>query len=162
MTKLKDLKEAIKNTPPERLANIEYQSHFLQMVGVTIVCGIFIWKGFWWIILAFIFSLGISLSQGISAYQKYNAIISITGGTQYDYKNDKSFTRKRDYIIRKYMGKYFWIVSVIISFILCYTLLPLNTWYFKIIFSFSFVVIHLLFYFFPIYWIAKFEQRCNE
>ncbi len=81
MKKLKELKEAIKNTSPDRLAKIEYQSHFMQIIGVALVCGILIYKGFWWIIFAFVFSLGVSLSQGISAYQKYHAIKDIIGYT---------------------------------------------------------------------------------
>lgn len=157
MNKLKQLKEAMKQTPPDRLAKIEYQSHFMQMIGVSAVCSILIFKGFWWIIFAFIFSLGVSFSQFISAYQKYHAIKDIIGDT-YNYKKDKSFTRKRSYIINKNIG---WTAKVFSGFfaaIFCLYLIPYSTWYFKILFMFSFIVFYLLLYFFPFYWLAGGEE----
>lgn len=154
MKKLKELKEAIKNTSPDRLAKIEYQSHFMQMLGVTMVCGILIWKGFWWIIFAFIFSIGVSLSQFISAYQKYHAIIDIVGDT-YDVKKDKSFTRKRDYIIKQVIGKWVKWVLLIFSIITSIRFIPYHTWYFKILFAVSTILIYVIFYFFIAYWAAN-------
>ena len=69
--------QAIKNPPPERLASIEYKSHFLQGIGITVVCIFLIAKGFWYIIFAFVFGVGISYSQGITAYKKYQMIMSL-------------------------------------------------------------------------------------
>lgn len=161
MNKIKQLKEAMKHTPAERLAKIEYQSHFLQMIGVSAVCGILIFKGFWWIIFAFIFSLGVSLSQFISAYQKYHAIIDIIGNT-YDYKSDKSFTRKRSYIINKNIGWPAKVFSGLLSGVFCLYLIPYSLWYFKILFTFSFIIFYLLIYFFPFYWFAGGEEGKDD
>lgn len=154
MNKLKQLKEVIKTTPPDRLAKIEYQSHFMQMIGVTAVCGILIFKGFWWIIFAFIFSLGVSLSQFISAYQKYHAIKDIIGDT-YNVKKDKSFTRKRDYIINKTFGRWMKWFIMLASAAIAWDLVPYHTWYYKILFTFSFLVIYIILYFFVTFWIAN-------
>ena len=77
MNKYQQWKHAIKNPQPERLAKVEYQSHFFQMIGITVVCIALIIKGFWWIIFAFIFGLGISYSQGMSAMIKYRNIMAL-------------------------------------------------------------------------------------
>ena len=159
MNKLKQLKEAVKNTPPDRLAKIEYQSHFMQILGVALVCGILIYKGFWWIIFAFVFSLGVSLSQGISAYQKYHAIKDIIGDT-YDIKKDKSFTRKRDYIINQVFGPLVKWACGGVAVITSLFIVPFNTWYFKILFTFSIIAIYIFLYFFFTFWIAnKFSKE---
>lgn len=154
MKKFKRLKQAIKNTPPDRLAKIEYQSHFMQILGVSLVCGILIWKGYWWIIFAFIFSLGVSLSQGISAYQKYHVIKDIVGET-YNYKKDKSFTRKRDYVITSVYG--WWIKWFVMAWAVLFVLFtfPYNTWYLKILFTLWIIIFYIFFYFYVVYWIAK-------
>lgn len=156
MNKLKQLKKAIKNTPPERLAKIEYQSHFMQIIGVSIVCGILIFKGYWWIIFAFIFSLGVSYSQGVSAYQKYLAIVSLIGRKKYNPKTDKSFTRKRDHYIKKHLGKYSWVFAALISVYVNIKFIPHNNWWQNIIFSFGFIFFYVVIYFFYFYWIIKF------
>ena len=77
MNKYQEWKQAIKSPPPERLAKIEYQSHFFQMIGISFVCIILLFKGFWYIIFAFIFGLGISYSQGMSAFIKHRNIMAL-------------------------------------------------------------------------------------
>ncbi len=154
MKKFKQLKSAIRNTSPDRLAKIEYQSHFMQMIGVSAVCGILIFKGFWWIIFAFIFSLGVSFSQCVSAYQKYHAIKDIIGDT-YDVNKDKSFTRKRDYIINETFGKWIKWCIMLASAVLTWSWVPYHTWYYKILFAFSFLIIHIILYFFITFWAAN-------
>ena len=154
MKKLDELKEAMKNTPADRLAKIEYQSHFMQMIGVSIVCSILIFKGFWWIIAAFIFSLGVSFSQFISAYQKYHAIKDIIGDT-YNVKKDKSFTRKREYIISQTFGKWMKWCMMLSAAILAWCWVPYHTWYYKILFTFSLLVIYIILYFFITFHIAN-------
>ena len=161
MKKLKELKEAIKNTSPDRLAKIEYQSHFMQIIGVALVCGILIYKGFWWIIFAFVFSLGVSLSQGISAYQKYHAIKDIIGDT-YDVKKDKSFTRKRDYIIKQVYGSKMKWICIFNSIAFTFLLVPLNTWYFRILFSLSIIIFYVVLYFYLVFPIAKVYYKENK
>lgn len=155
MSKIKEIKEAIKNTHPARLAKIEYQSHFLQILGVTTVCLILIWRGLWWIIFAFIFSLGISFSQGVSAYQKYKGIVEITN-YKYDFKNDKSWTRKRDHVIKQGLGNSVpKIASSLFAVSLGILLVPYHTWYYKLLFTFSIILFYLIFYFYVTYWCAR-------
>lgn len=151
MNKLQEIKEAIKRTPPQRLKKIEYQSHMMQMVGVSIVCGIFIWKGFWWIILAFIFSLGISFTQGISAYQQYIALCQHLGPLKYNPKKDKSFTRQRDYYIKKSFGKYTWVIAALSSLYINLRFVPYETWWQIILFSLGFIFFYIVIYFFFFY-----------
>lgn len=155
MGRISEVKEAIKKTPPEKLAKIEYQSHFMQMLGVTAVCGILIWKGFWWIIFAFIFSLGISLSQGISAYQKYIAILPYMEKKEYNPHEDKSPSRRRDYIIKQILGKYSWMVAIVMALIVNFAFVPYDTWYFKILFTFTLLCSYVFIYFFAFFWEAN-------
>jgi hypothetical protein len=158
MNKFKQLKKAIKNPPAERLMKIEYQSHFLQILGVLFVCSILVYKGFWYIIFAFIFSLGISYSQGITAYRKYNMIVNMNNSS-YDYKKDKSPTRKRDYIIESVSGKFVKYGVILVSLIVTWDWFGVETWYHKLAFPFITIFIFLIIYFFPVYWIAKIFWR---
>lgn len=164
MNKLEELKQAIKNTPPERLARVEYRSHFMQMFGVLIVCSILIYRGYWWIIFAFIFSLGVSYSQGVSSYQKYNAIMEIIGKKEYDPIKDKSPTRKRDYIIKQVFPKWIWIVAAAKAGLIVYMWIPTNAWYMWISRAMIFILLYITIYFFLYYWVAKFiyDRRKNE
>lgn len=158
MNKLEELKTTIRNTPPERLAKVEYRSHFLQILGTIAVCSILVYKGYWYIIFAFIFSLGVSYSQGVSSYQKYNAIMEIRGN-HYDPIKDKSPTRKRDYLIKKTFGSLFWFIVVLFSFFLTYLIVPTTRWYMKVSFAMVFLLIYLLLYFFLLYWVALLIER---
>ncbi len=94
----------IKALAPERLAKIEYQSNFLQIIGILAVCVILIYRGYWYIIFAFIFSVGISYSHGIASFKKYKMIMQLHG-TIYDPKTDKSPTRRRSHVIKTVFGR---------------------------------------------------------
>ena len=105
MNKFKQLKQAMKSPPPARLASIEYKSHFLQMIGISFVCMMLIIKGFWYIIFALIFGLGVSYSQGMTAYQKYKTILSITRPESSELiDQDISPSRRRSRIISYTLG----------------------------------------------------------
>ena len=164
MNKLQEVKEAMKNTPPERLARIEYQSHFMQMLGVTAVCGILIFQGYWYIIFAFIFSLGISYSQGIGAYQKYRTIKALIGEKEYDVEKEISPSRKRTYIIREVFGRSAGWSVLIVTIFLNLRYVDYSVWYTKILFSFSLIITYIIFYFFIIYWFASklYYRRKNK
>lgn len=115
-SKFKQFKEAVNNTPPERLAKVEYQSHFLQMLGVSAACIILIVKGFWYVIFAFIFSLGISYSQGMMAYKKYHAIMNyVEEKKPEDFENDISPSRRRSNIVKYIFGSKAKWISIILS-----------------------------------------------
>ncbi len=154
------LLQAIKNSPPERLARIEYQSHIFSIIGNLIVCIILITKGYWYIIFAFVFSLGISYSQAVQSYQKYFMIKSFIKDS-YDPIKDVSFTRKRDYYIKKTFGYSARIISLLLSFSINYYVVGIGRWYWNIILIISFLTVYMIIYFFPFYWITKLLTRTN-
>lgn len=154
MRKLQQLKEELRDPPPERVAKIEYKSHFMQILGTMIVCAILIYKGLWYIIFAFIFSIGVSYSQGINAYKRYRIIAGAREG-DYDPKLDKSPTRRRDFIIKKILGKYIWIIAAIISFFITYKFLSLDKWFMKFAFAMVLFFNFLIIYFFLFYFVAN-------
>lgn len=162
MKKLKEIKEAITNPPVGRLEKIEYQSHFMQILGVMVVCAILIWKGFWYIIFAFIFSIGVSYSQGINAYRRYRIINQHK--EPYNPMLDKSPTRRRNFVIKKIFGKYVWIIAAVISIVLTYLLIPFDKWYMKISFAIIILFNYLIIYFFIFYFIAKpfYDRRIKK
>ena len=158
MGKYKQFKEAVKNPRPDRLAKIEYQSHFMGMLGVSVVCVILILRGFWWVIFAFIFSLGVSYSQGMKAYVTYHNIRSLMQDENpADFKKDISPTRRRGKIIVFVFGeKAKWlssVIAVVISWLLIGT--SFNRWILMLVYPMSIGVIHILIYFFIFYFIAN-------
>ena len=154
MSKLQQVKQAIANPPPQRLAKIEYQSHFLQMLGILVVCAFLIYNGFWYIIFALIFGVGVSYSQGVTAYQRYLAISAIISN-KYDPDQDKSLTRKRDHVIRTVSGKYMWWFSITASVVISYIIISVDTWYQKLAFPFFVIFLHFILYYFVLYWLLK-------
>ncbi len=162
MKTIKEIKQAISNPPPGRLERIEYQSHFLQILGVLAVCALLIWKGLWYVIFAFIFSVGVSYSQGVSAYRRYRIISQHS--EPYDPKLDKSPTRRRDFIIKKILGKYSWIIAAVISMIITYFIIPFDKWYMKISFTMIILFNYLIIYFIIFYLIAKpiYDRRIKK
>ncbi len=157
MKKLKQLKEAVKNPPPERLARIEYRSHFLQMLGITAVCTILFAKGFWYIIFAFVFGVGISYSQGITAYKKYKMISSLVEKEKpKDFEKDISFTRRRGKIIKDILGRKASLFSIIISVMLpLFIIDPLSVrWFYNIAYFLMIIFFYVFIYYYICYWIA--------
>lgn len=150
-------KEKIKNPPLDRMAAIEYRSHFLQMFGIIVVCLILILKGFWYIIFAFIFGVGISYTQGVSAYNKYRMLNSLKPKEKPDqFELDISPSRRRSKIIKYVMGSKALIISSILSVVAAVFIinpqlsrLPLTVAYIAFIPS-----AYLFFYFFMFYWIS--------
>ncbi len=126
-TKFQKLKEAVTNPPPERLMAIEYKSHILQALGILVVCVMLIIEGFWYIIFALIFGVGISYSQGVTAYQKYKFVKSMSPPEKpKDFVKDVSPTRKRGKIIDYALG---WKAKWSSMFMAVFTpILILNLW----------------------------------
>ena len=162
MKNLQQIKQAISNPPPGRLERIEYQSHFMQILGVMIVCSILIWKGLWYIIFAFVFSIGVSYSQGVSAYRRYRIISQHTEA--YNPVLDKSPTRRRDFVIKNVLGKYSWVIAATISVALTYLIVPMEKWYMKISFGMIILFNYLVLYFLIFYFIAKpiYDKRIKK
>lgn len=157
MSKLEQLKNAIRSPPPERLAAIEYRSHLLQGIGISFVCIMLIIKGFWYIIFALIFGLGISYSQGMAAYSKYKMIMSMKPKPKLkDLKNEISFTRKRGKIIEHVYGKWMRWGMIVLSVIIAYELIPLSwpRWALMISFPITILSGFILLYYYYAYALA--------
>lgn len=157
MNKYQEWKVAIKSPPPERLAKIEYQSHFFQMIGITIVCIALIIKGFWYIIFAFIFGLGISYSQGMSAFIKYRNIMALLKPEHFsDYDHDVSPTRRRGKIVTYVFGKSARWLSLFLA--VGFAFVTLGTHYSRITLSLLYPIVSIIYYmaiyFIFFYWIA--------
>lgn len=162
MSKYQEWKKAIKNPPPERLAKVEYESHFFQMLGIAIVCVILIAKGFWFVIFAFVFGLGISYSQGMSAYIKYKNIMAlIRPEAVEDYEKDKSPTRRRGKIVNHVFGESSKWLSIFVSVILTYIIL--GTDYSRLIISLIYpitiLISYVLIYYFMMYEVAYYQYK---
>ncbi len=164
MNKLQQLKQAIQNPPPDRLAKVEYRSHFFQMFGISVVCLFLILKGFWYIIFAFIFGIGISYSQGMTAYAKYRAISALLKPESPDeYMNDPSITRRRTKIINyTFKGVAKW-ASIIIAVFTSFALIPVTTsrWVMILAYMISIPLIFVLMYFFLFYWVALYYYKMD-
>lgn len=157
MNKYQQFKEAVRNTPPERLARIEYQSHFFQMMGISIVCIVLIVKGLWWVIFAFIFGLGISYSGGMSAYIKYRNIMALLKPEHFsEYEKDQSPTRKRGKIVDHVFGKGSKWVAIVIAVLGTFIILGDN--YSRVTLSLLYPIVSIIFYFaiyfILFYWVA--------
>lgn len=151
------IKDSMKDPPPERLARIEYQSHFLQMVGITFVCIFLIYKGFWYIIFALIFGVGISYSQGMTAYKKYRTI------KQYaplinpkDFETDVSPTRRRANIVKYIYGeKINWGIAIASVIATLFIVDPtIARWKLSLLYPFLILAIYFGMYFGVAYWLA--------
>ncbi len=155
-SKWEKVKSAIANPPPDRLASIEYKSHFLQMLGIFVVCIFLIIKGFWYIIFALIFGVGVSYSQGISAYNKFTAIQEIMGKKTIE--DDPSPSRRRTRLVEQAFGWRAKVFPALTSIAICYFFIPFNTWYFKTAFAFAFILIYIIIMLFPMYWLAAWKE----
>lgn len=157
MGKFEELKQAIANPPPERLAKIEYRSHFYQIIGVSAVCTVLIAKGYWYVIFAFIFSIGVSYSNGIASYQKYKLIKSMTAPEPIEkYLDDKSPTRRRSKIITHVFGKKAFYLCSIFSVAVAVLFIPPTLSRPILILSYLMAIFtsYAILYFFIGYWIA--------
>ena len=157
MKKYQQFKEAVKSPPPERLAKVEYQSHFMQMFGVAMVSVILIVKGFWYIIFAFIFSVGVSYSQGMTAYAKYRMIMSLKGIEKpNEFEDDISPSRRRSKIINYVFGAWGVLIASVITIISSVLIVnpSMSRWYVNLSYLILIPVIYCILYFFIMYWIA--------
>jgi hypothetical protein len=146
MSKFELFKQAIKNPPAHRLAAVEYRSHFLNIIGVLTVCIILLVKGYWYVIFALIFSVGVSYSQGMAALQRYRVLIKFNPPTEVPIEQDISPTRRKQRYIEKVFGKSRYLVLIGFMFILYYLTRGVR-WYFTIPITLGIFIIYLLFYY---------------
>ena len=107
MTKYQDWKFYVTNPPPEVIANIEVRGHFLNIFGIIIASIVLMIKGYWYVTLAFIFSILVSYSQGMSAYARYKVFKSFLPDETYPLiLTDKSFSRRRQRLLKLRYNKF--------------------------------------------------------
>lgn len=158
MSRFRQFQEAVKSPPPERLASIEYKSHLLQAIGIAFVCGLLIYKGYWYIIFAFIFGIGISYSQGMTAYAKYKMIMSLKAPEDPRYfESDISFTRRRGKIIKYVFGESmkFWIIVASVFFTFGIIPMTLSRWQLMFFYPVTIAISFFFLYYYFSYWFAN-------
>jgi len=156
-SKIQQLRQAIKNPPPERLAAIEYRSHFLQMIGITVVCIALIVKGFWYICFALVFGLGINYSAGMTAYMKYKNILAIVKPDDpRNYELDVSPSRRRSKIIGYVMKGWAGFLSSVIAVVGSYYWLGVDRswWLNSLSYLFAIPFVYIIVYFFGFYYLC--------
>ena len=166
-SKTEQLKEALKNPPPERLAAIEYRSHALQSIGIIFVCVMLIAKGYWYVIFALIFGVGVSYSQGMSAYARYKTIKSLSPPEKIEnFDKDISWTRRRSKIINYSLGGWANWISIIVSVLTSVALIGAENsrWLLMVSYPIMIMVLYIFLYFFVSYWVANpiYIQGCKE
>ena len=160
MSKWEEFKTYVRSPPPHILTKIEYRSHFLNIFGILGVSIVLILKGFWYVIFALIFSIGAYYAQGMSALQRYRVFVSMLPEETYEYiLQDKSFTRKRQRLIKRVYPFYIrWLIlfSTFIIIIQLFglkslTYTNLNTYLKVIFYVFKIGISTLIFYFSYLY-----------
>lgn len=158
MSKWDNLKEKIANPPPVRLAKVEYQSYMLNILGVLATSIILIYKGYWYIIFAFLFGVGASYSQMITAYRKYSLIKGMMPQEKpEDFENEISPSRKRSKIINYVFPKItIWLCYIISIGLGLLIINPIGKkWYQNLATPLLIFGIFIFLYFFVLYGVAK-------
>lgn len=126
------------------------------MLGVITVCSILIYKGYWYIIFALVFTLGVSYSQGMSAYNKYKLIKKVVGDRYKNPQDDPSPTRRKNRVIEERFGSWAKYLSITKAVVFSWLIFDpgAHGWFIKTLFVFSSLISYLFVYYFPVYWIA--------
>jgi len=165
ISKFEQWKNAIKNTPPERLLRINMQGYILQSIGLIVVCImiLLIKDSWWWLIFAFIFGLFNNYSGFVSNYQQYNQIIEYKKLANIK-EEDKSPHRNKAKLIKKRLGKKVGWITAFSSAVISYLIVPKNwKWYFKSpAILFILCISYYLIYFKFFYWVAKIVENDTE
>ncbi len=114
-------------------------------------------KGFWYIIFALIFGVGVSYSQGMNAKANYKLLMSLKGPEQAsDFEKDLSYTRRRSKIVNYVMGTKAKVMATIIAVLLATLIIdPTQArWRMMILYLGSIIVVYALTYFYLLYWIC--------
>jgi len=105
MNRFKQWKQAMRNTPPERLLKINMQGFVLQSIGIIVVCILLITSPMWWLILVFVFSLWNNYSGLVQNYQQYKQIIELKKEFGVEEPEDKSPHRNKSRLVKEKYGK---------------------------------------------------------
>lgn len=155
----------MKNPPPERLASIEYRSHAMSILGILVVSVILIASGFWYIIFAFIFGIGVSYSNMMTSYAKYRAIREFNPMAVTPLDEEKSPTRRRQMIIKEALGNnHISLLSSLIAVLLATTILYPGgeAWYVKVAYTLLIFLLWIVVYYFPMYWVALIVNKFSK
>lgn len=155
MTLWKQFIQKLKSPPPERLAYIEYQSHFINIAGVLIVALILVLKGYWYVILAFIFSIGVSYSQGMAALNKYRVltenfpVLRTPQQVIEDIEREKSGMRRRRKTLLFIAGRsYSWLIMLLAILFSMVLINPFGArWYLQVLFVLMILPLYIILYF---------------
>lgn len=132
--KLTDWKEAMKNTPADRLLRIKMQGYILQSIGIIVV-SIFVLlyrRDFWWIIFIFIFSLWQNYSGFVSTWKQYQQLKDMKEKMNIGpEKEDKSPHRKKSKLIKEKLGVWSGWVTALASCSISYLVVPSWPWYLR-------------------------------
>jgi len=150
-------KQAMKNTPPERLMKINMQGHLLQSIGILVVCFILIYtRSMWWLIFIFVFALWNNYSGFISNYQQYNNIKELRKELNLKVPLIKSPHIKKVMLIKNKFGWKAGFISAISSVTISLLIInPLSSvWYYKLFYLITIPLIYYFIYFIIFYKIA--------
>lgn len=166
MSKFSKWKQAIKNPPEERLCLINAAAYKLNIMGIIIVILFLINYGIWYIGLLFVFTSVINWVGYKRETKQYEAIVEAKKamGVYVDIDSDVSFTRRRFRTIKDYLGDWVkYVVIAIVSVVLWLLMDPkANGILTQIIFVVAIILIHLIIYLFPVYWVANFRKKWKE
>lgn len=158
-SKFEKLKEAIKNPPTERLCLINARGYILNIIGVTFASILLIYYGIWYVVFAFVFSVVGSWVGYKREMKQYKNIIEFRKeiGKGYKIEEDKSFTRKRVQTNKKVFGTWlqYLLITLISVGVLFWRDIGAQKILGKISSVFLIILLYIIIYLFPIYWLAK-------
>lgn len=155
-------KQAVLNTPAERLLRVNMHGYFLQTFGLGFVSIMLLFNATWkWLIFAFVFSMWNTVSGFISSYQQYTQIVTMKKELGIPEEEEKSPHRKKVKFIKDTMGEMTGLICLLISVIISALIInPLNAIaYMLILFMVIVGLFYYLTFFIIAYRIAKFKKE---
>lgn len=166
MSKFKQLKEAMKNPPTERLSLISANGHKYNILAMIAVSIYLFTIDLGYITIIFFFSAIQSWVGYKREMKQYNAILEAKEmmGILPKIEDDPSFTRKRFKTIEKYLGASTKWISLGLFVGLSaweWEIMTLSYWG-KILLILLATLAHMLFMLFPTYWVALRKKADDE
>lgn len=159
MSKWAQLKEAMKNPPEERLCLINARGYKIGMLAIFVICIVLLQTIVWYISVIFIFQIVNNWVGYKREMNQYNRIIEArkTMGTYQEIGQDPSFTRRRFRKNEEVYGayfKYFLLVTFAFPAVLVKDFTSFDM-YVHFIYAFLVLIIFMVWYLYPCYWIAR-------
>lgn len=159
MSRWKELKEAIKNPPEERLCLINANGYKMGILAIVVISLVLLQTVIWYISFIFLVQIINNWVGYKREMKQHNSIIEAkkSMGIYQEIEEDPSFTRRRVRIISNRLGEWFkYFILILVS-------MPIG-WYFDIInkgvlerFGLLVVIIIIfgIVYLYPVYWFAQ-------